>query len=234
MNYTDVIFEFEYTTAEEKFVTSIYIHPLTIPCQAAHEKLFELQQNTPDANKECLLSSLGDEISLLTQVKQQVEEAIARSVSQGLTATFATSVAVDTFASSVGADVAAVGAASSYTSTDYPLNYSSPKNGVEQSSVANDSNGKQCGNDGDVVGDDTAFQREDAQSSFMKLDVDGESMGSEGDADADEEEEEEEEDDEEDGEDVGEEPDTLVSAELSTLETSIPERSKSIAVHPCS
>lgn len=47
-----------------------------------------MQKSCPDKNKEGLLSSLGDEISLLTQVKQQVEEAIARSVSQGLTANF--------------------------------------------------------------------------------------------------------------------------------------------------
>ena len=51
--------------------------------------MFELQNSCPDANKEGLLNSLGDEISLLTQVKQQVEEAIARSVSEGLSATFA-------------------------------------------------------------------------------------------------------------------------------------------------
>ena len=59
-----------------------------ISSQAAHEKLYELQISCPDKNKEGLLSSLSDEISLLTQVKQQVEEAIARSVSQGLTASF--------------------------------------------------------------------------------------------------------------------------------------------------
>ena len=52
--------------------------------------MFELQNSCPDTNKEGLLNSLGDEISLLTQVKQQVEEAIARSVSEGLSATFAT------------------------------------------------------------------------------------------------------------------------------------------------
>lgn len=50
-----------------------------------------MQKSCPDKNKEGLLSSLGDEISLLTQVKQQVEEAIARSVSQGLTANFPSS-----------------------------------------------------------------------------------------------------------------------------------------------
>jgi hypothetical protein len=50
-----------------------------------------LQKSCPDKNKEGLLGSLGDEISLLTQVKQQVEEAIARSVSQGLTATLSNS-----------------------------------------------------------------------------------------------------------------------------------------------
>ena len=37
-----------------------------------------------------LLSSLGDEIALLCQVKCQVEEAIARTVSEGLTASFST------------------------------------------------------------------------------------------------------------------------------------------------
>lgn len=37
-----------------------------------------------------LLSSLGDEIALLCQVKCQVEETIARTVSEGLTASFST------------------------------------------------------------------------------------------------------------------------------------------------
>ena len=80
---------------------------LLLPYQAAHEKLYELQKSSPDRNKEGLLSNLGDEISLLTQVKQQVEEAIARSVSQSLTATLATTVAADVFAPtrSANADV---------------------------------------------------------------------------------------------------------------------------------
>lgn len=58
-----------------------------------------MQKSCPDKNKEGLLGSLGDEISLLTQVKQQVEEAIARSVSQGLTATFSNSQAASSSAS---------------------------------------------------------------------------------------------------------------------------------------
>ena len=86
---------------------------LLLPYQAAHEKLYELQKSSPDRNKEGLLSNLGDEISLLTQVKQQVEEAIARSVSQSLTATLATTVAADVFAPTRSADADVVVASSS-------------------------------------------------------------------------------------------------------------------------
>jgi hypothetical protein len=77
------------TSIRANDVTHLSVCCVVLCLQAAHEKLFELQNSCPDRNKEGLLSSLGDEISLLCQVKQQVEEAIARSVSQGLSATFA-------------------------------------------------------------------------------------------------------------------------------------------------
>ena len=52
--------------------------------QTAKDKLVELQCVNPDERKVQLLQSLIDEISLVTIVKSQIEEAMSRAVSEGL------------------------------------------------------------------------------------------------------------------------------------------------------
>mmetsp|Transcript_35681 Transcript_35681/g.33825 ORF Transcript_35681/g.33825 Transcript_35681/m.33825 type:complete len:368 (+) Transcript_35681:194-1297(+) len=54
--------------------------------KAAIVKISDLHAQEPDMQKEALLKSLNDEVFLLTQVKTHVEEALARSVSEGLSA----------------------------------------------------------------------------------------------------------------------------------------------------
>lgn len=55
-----------------------------ILAKAANDRLSALQNISPDQEKKYLMKSLGDEVVLLSIVKAQLEEGVARAISRGL------------------------------------------------------------------------------------------------------------------------------------------------------